>query len=80
MSKATKNELNELHALVAKVIKDKLKSGEFTTQELNAAINFLKNNGVQADPDFSADLQDIRDTVVDITTLPFKVVGNETSD
>lgn len=50
MGKATNAVLEELHEQVAKDLLAKIKSGEATSAELNAAINFLKNNGIEALP------------------------------
>jgi len=77
MAKAKNDVLNDLHAIVADVIKKKLASDDCTAQDIAQAIKFLKDNGVVADPEFSKDLQDISDKIVNIKNLPFPVkVGN----
>ena len=46
---AAKEELlGMLHEIVANDLIAKIKSGEATAQELNAAIKFLKDNGIEA--------------------------------
>lgn len=47
MSKATIEELNDLHSLVAKSLAEKIRTGEFTAADLNVARQFLKDNGVE---------------------------------
>jgi len=43
--------LGELHLHLAKHLLDRLKTGEATPQELQAAIKFLKDNNVTGEPD-----------------------------
>jgi hypothetical protein len=45
--KASEDVLSELHNLVAMDLIAKIKRGEATAQELNAAIKFLKDNGIE---------------------------------
>lgn len=47
MSKAAIKELNELHALVAKSLADRIRSGEATAADLNVARAFLKDNHIE---------------------------------
>ena len=47
MSKATNDELDLLHGLVARELARKIKSGDFTAADLNVARQFLKDNGVE---------------------------------
>lgn len=42
--------LEDLHEGVAKVLLQKVQSGLITPPELNAAIKFLKDNGIEAIP------------------------------
>lgn len=52
MATASENELGALHALVAKVLKDRLGNDELcTAADVNAAIKFLKDNNVTMAPD-----------------------------
>jgi hypothetical protein len=48
-SRAPEGLLNELHAAVARDLLAKVRSGEASAQELNAAIKFLKDNGIEAE-------------------------------
>ena len=49
MSKRASDEvMGELHVMVAESLLDKIKSGEASPAELNAAIKFLQNNGIEA--------------------------------
>lgn len=59
MSKADNNAMNELHALVAEKLKDKILSGNCTAAEMANAIRFLKDNGVEADISNNAPLQSL---------------------
>ncbi len=53
---ATEKALGELHAVVAHTLMDRIKSGEATAADINAAIKFLKDNGITCAVDDSADL------------------------
>ena len=46
--RATEDTLGELHRLVAQALTDKINSGEATPADMNAAIKFLQNNGIEA--------------------------------
>lgn len=49
MSKAAKTEdMEVLHALVARVLSEQLKGDEVTPAMLSTAIKFLKDNGIEA--------------------------------
>ena len=71
MSKATEDELAELHALVAKKLKEMVRNPEASPQDIAQAIKFLKDNNVAADIGFSKPLKDLKE-VVDVKTLPFQ--------
>jgi len=47
---ANEKTLGSLHEAVAQDLIGKIESGEATAQELNAAIKFLKDNGIEARP------------------------------
>jgi hypothetical protein len=47
-ARATEDILATLHSAVAQDLLRKINSGEATAQELNAAIKFLKDNGIEA--------------------------------
>lgn len=46
--RASEDLLGELHEVVAKELLAKIKSGEASPAEINAAIKFLQNNGIEA--------------------------------
>lgn len=58
--KATSDELNALHSLVAQVLAERLKSGECTVGDIQAAIKFLQNNGIEASAEPGTPLYDLK--------------------
>jgi hypothetical protein len=46
-SKATLDELNDLHGLLARELAKKIRSGDFTAADMNVARAFLKDNNVE---------------------------------
>ncbi len=56
-SKATQNSLEELHALLADYFKGALKETDVAPSLLNAARQFLKDNGIEASLDNGAILE-----------------------
>ena len=46
MSRASEDLLGQLHGLIAEGFIEKFKSGEATSADYNAAIKFLKDNGI----------------------------------
>lgn len=54
-TKGTEELLGELHLAVTKDLLAKVKSGEATAADLNAAIKLLKDNKIEADLDLNAD-------------------------
>lgn len=48
MTRASEDILGRLHDTVAKTLLAKIESGEATPAEINAAIKFLQNNGIEA--------------------------------
>lgn len=46
--RASEDTLGELHKLVAQALTDKINNGDATPADLNAAIKFLQNNGIEA--------------------------------
>lgn len=71
MSKtATTNEMSELHATTAKILKQRIEAVDCTAAELNAAIKFLKDNNIMVDP-ASDDLDELADGVEAAPALPF---------
>lgn len=57
-SKASEEVLASLHSAVADLLLLRVRSGEITPAELSAAIKFLKDNHIEADPD-SPKMKDI---------------------
>ena len=53
---ATEDALGALHAVVAHELMGRIQSGEATSADINAAIKFLKDNGITCAVDDSADL------------------------
>lgn len=72
MSKASEDQLAELHAVVARKLKRMLEDPECTAQDVAQAIKFLKDNNIAADIGYSTPLQDVKKHV-DVKTLPFPV-------
>jgi hypothetical protein len=61
MPKASQNSLADLHGLLAQVMAEKLHSGEATASDLNVIRAFLKDNGVDTDPQTDNNIQSIVD-------------------
>jgi hypothetical protein len=66
--KAKEAVLNELHALTAKHLIARIKSGEASAQEINAAIKFLKDNGIEAEKEPGSDMDKLSQ-VLDLPTF-----------
>lgn len=45
---ASRSELSELHATVARVLKDRLDGEEVSAADISAAIRFLKDNNIES--------------------------------
>lgn len=56
MAKATAELLEQLHHNVASELLARIQSGEASAQELNAAIKFLKDNGIEATLESNSDM------------------------
>lgn len=82
MAKAsTVGELNELHALIAKSLKQRIEQDiddniPTDAATLGAAIKFLKDNNVTADPADSDDLAELRNKLKEQAAQRRKTVGN----
>lgn len=82
MAKATSvAELNELHALVAKSLNTRITldlADNIPTDAatLGAAIKFLKDNNVTADPADADDLSELRDKLKEQSAARRRKVGN----
>jgi hypothetical protein len=64
-TRATEDLLGQLHAAVAKDLLNKVKSGEASAQELNAAIKFLKDNGIELLSEPGDDLDKLANSLPD---------------
>lgn len=62
--KATEDLLNSLHEAVARDLLNKVASGSASAQELQAAIKFLKDNGIEADVQTNTDMHDLAKVVL----------------
>lgn len=75
--KATETDLNEIHALVAQIIKKSLAKEEVSEKDLATAIKFLKDNNISADMEFNPNLGSLKTTYDEVQhkvvskTLPF---------
>lgn len=61
--KASESVLADLHGVVAEYLKLKLLSGKATAAEVGAAITFLKNNNITADPATNERLRGLSQTL-----------------
>ena len=57
--RAGESELGTLHGLFAKFLAHMLESGSATAAELSVMRQFLKDNGITADPETNDDIQSI---------------------
>lgn len=64
---ATTDILATLHNAVAEDLLSKVLSGEASAQELNAAIKFLKDNGIEALPVENSPLADLASSLPSFT-------------
>ena len=61
--RATEDKLGTLHGIVAEYLSLKLATGKATAAEVGAAITFLKNNSITADPATNAALANLKGTL-----------------
>lgn len=61
--KASREALETLHGTVATILTDKLRSGEATAADIQAAIKFLKDNGIDGVPAEDNPLGKLRDSL-----------------
>lgn len=61
MTRATDEILAELHGAMAQAMKRKLEAGEVTASDLNVIRQFLKDNGINADPSEDPNLKGLAD-------------------
>lgn len=73
MSKATEDLLGELHGAMATAMKKKLDSGEYTAADLGVIRQFLKDNGINADPEGDSGVTSLADGLpedIDDSVIP----------
>lgn len=58
-NRASESALAELHGVVAKLLTSRLQSGDASTADINAAIKFLKDNGIDCAGSVNPDVQDL---------------------
>ena len=63
VNRATEDKLGTLHGIVAEYLSLKLATGKATAAEVGAAITFLKNNSITADPATNAALANLKGTL-----------------
>lgn len=63
--KATEEVLAQLHGEIAKGIMQKIKDGTATASDLSVARQFLKDNGITADPDTDENIRNLSDELPD---------------
>lgn len=61
MPKASTDSLSDLHGMLAQAMAERLKSGEATASDLNVIRAFLRDNGVDSDPQTDNNIQSIVD-------------------
>lgn len=64
MGKATKESLSDLHGVIAEQLTERLKSGLWAASDVAAAIKFLKDNDITADPGENKALADMKAELV----------------
>lgn len=70
MTKATEDALSELHGAMAEAMASKLEDpGTVTASDLNVIRQFLKDNGINADPGTSKELKSITDKLPDLDNV-----------
>lgn len=57
---ASKEKLSELHGVIAEQLTDRIKSGLWAASDVAAAIKFLKDNDITADPGENKALSDLK--------------------
>ena len=61
MSKATNDIMDALHGEVARELKKRIATGAATAADISNAIKFLKDNGIEADPNVNPDVKSLAD-------------------
>jgi hypothetical protein len=63
MSKATTNDLADLHGMFTEALAKKLKNGDFTSADLSVIRQFLRDNGIECDGERNDGIQDLVDSL-----------------
>jgi hypothetical protein len=66
MSRATEELMDRLHASIAEELLNRVTSGEATAADLQAAIKFLKDNGIEGVAKDDTALARLKDQLADI--------------
>ena len=69
MSRATESQLSELHSLLARTMKEELKKKEVSASMLSVIVKFLKDNGIEALPENSEELQRLVSNLPDLEDI-----------
>ena len=62
-NRASEDVLSELHSLVAQALIEKIKSGDATSADYNAAIKFLKDNSISCIGEQNDDMKELIDSL-----------------
>ncbi len=71
-SRASTDVLASLHSEIANELRNRIASGEASSADISNAIKFLKDNGIEADPDVNTDVQSLAER-----TFPSFAEGEE---
>lgn len=71
MSKATEQELADLHAYLAKAYKRELQKDDISPTLLTSVANFLKHNGISCVPDEDEYMQSLKSAAENAMSFPF---------
>jgi len=66
---ASKDLLNQLHEVVGRKLLERIESGEATASDFAQAIKFLKDNGIEAIPEYNNTIERLGDSLK--SRLPF---------
>lgn len=58
-NRASESALAKLHGVVAKLLTSRLQSGDASSADINAAIKFLKDNGIDCAGSANPDVRDL---------------------
>lgn len=77
-SRATEDILASLHGAVAEVLISRIRSGEATAADINAAIKFLKDNGIDCVGSTNTQMQEIKQSLEGLpSSLELEMVPTE---